>query len=252
MCPFRRSMLCTLLGLLVPCRTPASPRIASSAPALGAHALAYYRHRVSTAFRLSTRPMTTQAAGSTIIVSIGRGDIGAFAVPPTDNRGNGPYLQFGETRAYTHWPRSGTALYGCESAAGGKGHWITANLPPGDETTLAVVEIVRGGVIKDFAWNEVLVGNPLTSRSVTTTGAAALVAFWWGDGGADKEHTAIPDNGFVVAETLFHSGNLVQCAVATRTVDQAGTYDVTWRATPKQGAQLWLVAVQSAGLHPSR
>ena len=41
-------------------------------------------------------------------------------------------------------------------------------------------------------------------------------------------------------------GHLVQCAVAVRQVSAAGTYNVTWTSTPTQGAQLWIVAVQSA------
>ena len=43
---------------------------------------------------------------------------------------------------------------------------------------------------------------------------------------------------------VLSAGELVQCAVAVKNVSTAGTYDVTWRATPKQGAQLWLVAVE--------
>lgn len=252
MLPVRRSMLCTLLGLLVPSRASADLREVSSAPALGVHALAYYRHRTNRAFRLATRRMNTQPAGSTIIVGIGRGDIGGFAVPPSDNKDNGQYLPLGVARSYTHWPRSGTALYACLSAIGGKGHSILASLPAGDETTLVAVEVVRGGVIGDLAWSEVLAGSRLTSGSVTTSGPATLVAFWWGDGGAEREHSAVPDNGFVLVEALLHPGNLVQCAVATRTVDQAGTFDVTWTATPRQGAQLWLVAVQGTGSSPTR
>ena len=33
-------------------------------------------------------------------------------------------------------------------------------------------------------------------------------------------------------------------AAAVKNVTAAGTYDVTWKATPTQGAQLYLVAVQ--------
>jgi len=54
----------------------------------------------------------------------------------------------------------------------------------------------------------------------------------------------VPDNGFVVVDSVLAAGALVQCAVAVREVADAGTYDVTWTATPTQGAQLWIVAVQ--------
>ena len=94
-------------------------------------------------------------------------------------------------------------------------------------------------------WNEVVTG-PLTSRTVRTTGPATLIAFWWGDG-FERDgpgYTAVPNNGFTVTDSVLMSGSLIQCAVAVRTVSAAGTYDVTWTATPVQGAQLWLVAVE--------
>ena len=44
-------------------------------------------------------------------------------------------------------------------------------------------------------------------------------------------------------DSLLEEGSLVQCAVAVKHVEKAGTYDVNWTATPIQGAQMWLVAV---------
>ena len=103
---------------------------------------------------------------------------------------------------------------------------------------------MNGSVIQDSRWNEVPAGNALTSRSVTTTGPALLVGFWWGDADGSVDQTAEPNNGFLVTDSILQEGELVQCAVATRAVSAAGSYDVTWTATPRQGAQLWLVAVQ--------
>jgi hypothetical protein len=219
------------------------PDPVGGAPRLGAHALAYFGMNGSNNSSISTPAIATQPSSSTMVVSVGRGLISAFA-PPTDNKGNGPYAQLGATHAYSLWRDSGTALYALPKAAGGNGHVITASTPPGDEITLAAVEVVSGSKIQDSQWNEVLAGNPLTSRTVTTTGPAVLVAFWWGDAGVDEDKTANPDNGFEITDSILRSGALVQCAVATRTVSTAGTYDVTWTATPRQGAQLWLVAVQ--------
>jgi hypothetical protein len=79
---------------------------------------------------------------------------------------------------------------------------------------------------------------------VTTTGPATLVAFWWGDAGAEGQKNATPGDGFTRVDAILDEGSLVQCAVAVRDVDAAGTYSVTWTATPLQGAQLWLVAVE--------
>ena len=36
----------------------------------------------------------------------------------------------------------------------------------------------------------------------------------------------------------------VYFVVAVKRVEAAGTYQVRWRATPRQGAQLWLAAVE--------
>ncbi len=219
----------------------AAPHVPGN-PGPGAHGLAYFRVE-SHAESLATPAMTTAGAGSTIVVSTGRGAVSAMAVP-TDSHGNTPYVQLGATHTYTLWPSSGTALYAYAGAQGGADHVVTVSTPYDDELTLAAVEVIDGTVIQDQQWNEVLVGNPLTSRSVTTTGPATLVAFWWGDGGADDDKTAVPDGGFTVVDSILLAGSLVQCAVAVREVSAAGTYDVTWTATPAQGAQLWLVAVQ--------
>ena len=89
-----------------------------------------------------------------------------------------------------------------------------------------------------------LVGNPITSQSIVTTGPATLIAFWWGDADGSMAHTAVPNNGFAVIDSFLDAGNLVQCAVAVKRVEAAGTYSVTWTSVPGQGAQLWIVAVQ--------
>src|SRR5690349_7954530 len=62
-------------------------------PRLGAHALAFHGLWAHDPV-LTTVPMGTSAAGSTIIASVGRGDLGAFVLP-TDNKGNAPFTQLG-------------------------------------------------------------------------------------------------------------------------------------------------------------
>ena len=113
----------------------------------------------------------------------------------------------------------------------------------GDETTLAAVEVPGGGSVTQ-RWSEVLVGNPITSRSIVTTGPATLIAFRWGDADGSVPHSAVPNNGFAVIDSFLDAGNLVQCAVAVKRVSAAGTCSVTWTSVPAQGAQLWIVAVQ--------
>jgi len=115
--------------------------------------------------------------------------------------------------------------------------------PPADEVTVAAVE-VSGTRIQAYSWREVPAGKPLISGEVTTTGPATLVAFWWGDAGVRYQKTAAPDRGFRVIDSVLDAGALVQCAVAVKFEPVAGSYEVTWEATPSQGAQLWLVAIQ--------
>jgi hypothetical protein len=209
-------------------------------PGLGAHALSFFRYHAGSPSSIATSPMTTQP-GSMIIASVGRGDNTAFALP-TDNKG-GTAQQIGAMHSYTMWPTSGTAVYAFADAAGGANHTISTTTLPDDEITLAAVEVIEGSKIQAYQWNEVTSG-PLTSKTVTTTGPATLIAFWWGDAFAMVNQTATADSGFVVVDSVLVSGSLVQGAVAVRNVTAAGTYHVTWTATPAQGAQLWLIAVQ--------
>ena len=214
----------------------------SSIPALGAHGLVYNRDGVARA-PLSTKALGTRTTGSTLLACVGRGVVSTHA-RPADNKGNA-YLQAGSTHTYTLWPTSGTALYVSEKASGGAGHAVTvAKLAPADETTLSVVEVINGGVLGEVKWSEVLAGRPQTSESVTTSGPALLIAWWWGDANVKFDKTAVPDNGFTVIDAILLEGALVQCAVAVRQVSEAGTWRVTWTATPVQGAQLWIAAVQ--------
>jgi len=220
---------------------------------LGAHALVFQRMKGGLD-TLRTPPLSTANTGSTLLVSVGRGQFAAFEAP-TDNRNDAPYVQLDSAHTYTDWPSSGTALYALEDARGGEGHVIGTRTPPEDEITLAAVE-VRGGPVEDVAWREALYPdsfrrlrhilfsqNSVTSASVQTSGPATLVAFWWGDAGEWGLKTATPDNGFEVIDAVLEPGALVQCAVAVRHVDEAGRYEVTWTSSPLQGAQLWLVAV---------
>jgi hypothetical protein len=225
---------------------PDIPGYMPGMPGAGAHALNYYGQGATSASSISVPVMATQPSGSTIVVGVGRGIISQFVLP-TDNKGNAPYQQQGVTHSYSHYPTSGTALYAFPSAKGGSDFKVSAGTGASDEITLAAVEVIEGTRIAAYAWNEVVQDQgqvPVTSKTVTTTGPATLVAFWWGDAPVPDNKTAVPNNGFVVVDSILAAGALVQCAVAVKNVIGAGTYDVTWTATPVQGAQLWLIAVQ--------
>jgi hypothetical protein len=197
--------------------------------------------------------MTTQAAGSTIIVGVGRGNNLLFAPPaglPADNKANGTYQQLGQMQPYVHPNElSGTALYAVTSAKGGPGFAVStiagkATNGNSEEVTIAAVEVIEGTRIQAIAWNEVVQPQTVTSMSVTTTGPATLIAFWWGDLTATVDQTVATDGGFAVIDSVLLPGSVLQGAVAARNVTAPGTYNVTWTATPAQGAQLWLIAVE--------
>ncbi|MBL9027798.1 MAG: hypothetical protein JNL21_36745 [Myxococcales bacterium] len=211
-------------------------------PHVAAHGLSFYRYGETGAASIDSPPLDTRAAGSTLVVSTGRGDLSTVALP-TDSFGNSSAL-LGSPHAYTLWPTSGTAVHAFEDVLGGPGHVVSSPTASHDEITLAVVEVAGATRVADVQWVERLAGSPLTSAPVTTTRPSTLVAFWWGDAGVDGEKIATPNNGFVVLDSIGEPGSLVQCFVAAKDVAEPGTHDVTWEATPAQGAQLWLVAVE--------
>ena len=219
----------------------------SGVPSLGAHSLKYYKYMSDLPKTLSTASLSTQPTGSTILVNIGRGDNTKFVLP-TDTKGNIPYRQMDEMHPYDpYFQDSGTALYAFRDAKGGANFQVstvTRTDSTMDEITLVAVEVVNATSAPIVRWNQPT-GSPLKSESVTTTGPATLVAFWWGNGFPGTPQSATPNNEFVPIETnAADTDSFVQCAVAAKTVSAAGTYDVTWTADPEQGAQLWLVAVQ--------
>ena len=231
--------------------TSAAVRVQSAAggppvpgqPTLGAHGLAYHVSRGSRGATLSIGPMTTQS-GSTMLAFVGKGSVFNLS-PPSDNKGNSPYLQLGSIHEYTLWPGEGTAVYAFNEIAGGANHVVSVDDSNAfDEVSFAAVEVKNGGLVQDIQWNEVLDSPTQTSRNVTTTGPATLVAVWYGDDASSVDSNPVPGNGFTVIDGVGGAVETVQMFVATRDVGAAGSYNVTWTTTPRQGAQLYLLAVQ--------
>jgi hypothetical protein len=233
----------TLEGTAVTSTAPVT--VSPSAPALGAHASNYQMIGTSSASSISLPALNTAPSGSTLLVGVGRGS-NASRPLPTDNKGNTSSV-LGSTHAYSLWAGSGTTLYAFQPMTGGAGQVVTVGIAAtGDEVSVLGVEIRNGGVIRQHTWTEVAAGNPLTTLDVTTTGPALLVAFWWGDYGGESPMTVAVDSGFTVLDSIVATGNgLVEGAVAVRATSAAGTYHVTWSATPLMGAQLYLVAVEA-------
>jgi hypothetical protein len=167
---------------------------------------------------------------------------------PSDNKGNvwpllgAPVVYEGYGGAFD------VKAYTARAAIGGSNHVLSVikNGNASGELTLPFVEVRGAGVLQSVAQNYAPAGTVLTSGTVTTTGPALLLAFWWGDGGG-LTHTAVPNNGFTILDSFLQlpPNSAVQCAVAVKQVSAAGSYSVSWATSPSQGAPLWLFAFQA-------
>jgi len=219
------------------------PGAGGPGPKTGAHILAQRNINGSSNTPLVTSPVSTQTSGSTIIVSVGRGDSSGLASLPTDNMGNTPYAKLGSNVAFVNYPGSGAALYDFIGATGGAGHTFAANMVGSDEVTIIVVEVKNGHVIQDAKGSYVGPGT-LTSPSVTTTGPATIVAFCWGDNGAGTTIRSVNNSFQLLDQYMATNGLSVQGASASLDVTAPGSYNVTWTVDSPQGAILFIVAVQ--------
>jgi len=229
--------------------------------ALGSHALLVQPDGEGTNPAIAG-PIHTQETGSALLVLVG-GYVSNAGLP-SDNYAN-TWVQRGPSISFNGYSgRFNTAAYVALSAKGGKDHRVVLakDSVASGEITAPFIEIRNAGVLQDVASNYAVPGilarvgrklvqgwsgAELTSGNVTTTGPATLVAVWWGDAYIYRM-TAVPNHGFKVIDRFLelppNSG--VQCAVAVRQVDRAGTWRVTWSGTPAQGAILWLFAFQAS------
>ena len=220
----------------------------SNTSMLGEHVLLWHEDRSSPTIAV-TPAIDTQSRGSSLLAfSAG---YSSNHVAPTDNKGN-PWTLLGETVAYRGYQGEfNVKAYVSLAANGGIGHVVSIikNSVPSGEITVPFIEVKQAGVLQAVAQNYPDAAPVITSDSVTTTGPATLVAFWWGDA-RGLQHSAIPDNGFSTIEKFvtLPPKSAVQSVVAVRHVTSAGTYDVSWTQSPSQGAVLWLLAFQTTNL----
>jgi hypothetical protein len=222
----------------------AASRPAGVVPALGAHVLLTHDQNKGVAPAV-TAPITTRRAGSTLLaLSMGRNP--NFAVP-TDSYGN-RWSAIGGRNPYAGLNRRFyTAMWSAADAKGGPGHTLSATKvsDPADEIDLALIEVANGAGVADAAYAYPQAGSPNTSGTVRTNGPATLIAVWGGDSD-DLANTAVASDGFQIIDSYLALGPTsgVQVAVAVKQVASAGTYSVTWTATPAQGAACYLIAVE--------
>ncbi len=190
-----------------------------------------------------TPPLVTEVQGSTLLAFVaGHASNHLGPLDSFDNR----WLPFGAPVVYAGYEgRFDVRAYMAADARGGADHriWVTKPGNPDGELTLPVVEIRNAGRLVDAAQRYAPAATLLDSPEVSTDGPALLVAFWWGDG-RGLQHEALPDSGFTIIErlTALPPNSAVQCVIAVRAVDRAGSWRVRWKTTPEQGAPLWLFA----------
>jgi hypothetical protein len=184
-------------------------------------------------------------SGSTLLAVVAMGELSNMHAP-TDNFGN-TFRALLPAHNYQNWLGSGTRLFAATNIVGGANHVVRETMPAvDDEVTLSLIEIRGAKTIADVSVSETPTTGPVKSGSVTTTGPAVLVAWWWGDGGS-TQITATTSPGWTRVHSLSRAEGvtgLVQVELATKVVSSAGTYAITWTSDPDQGAVVYLVAVQ--------
>ena len=222
------------------------PPMDPAATRLGAHVLLAQEEGSGVSPAVSPS-IDTQANGSSLLVfNAGHASNDA---PPTDSYRN-EWAALGPPVVYEGYKgRFDVKAWLALHARGGAAHRVVFD-KPGDaegEITVPFIEIRNAGVLQDVAQTYAPAGTRQASGRVTTTGPATLVALWWGDG-AFLRQSARPQDGFAVIANFVrlppHSA--VQCVVAVKQVEAAGSYDVHWNVSPAQGAPLWLLAFQRA------
>lgn len=244
----RRNLLCCAMTLIMGagCRNelaaPGSTSGFVGKPELGAHTLLTHDQGKGIA-PARTDAITTDTTGSTLLaLSMGRSP--NFG-PPVDSYHN-DWKPIGRRNMYAFGPFY-TAIWATVAAKGGAGHTLSADKPndPVDEISLALIEIRNAARIADAVYAYPQKGMRMTAGKVKTKGPGTLIAIWGGDS-SELKHTAVPSDGFRVIDSYLNLGpsSGVQVAVAVKQVDRAGTYTVSWDATPEQGAACYLIAVE--------
>jgi hypothetical protein len=178
------------------------------------------------------------------------GDFANIATP-TDNKSN-TYTQRGSDQVYAAglWPGFGIRTYAVTSGSGGNSHTIqTVKGLSTEELSIAGFEIARSSSI--VATNQsnsapTGLGVGYAGPSITTTGAAMILALWSGDG-----DTTVTDQSVNVAAPwslvefkFIPLTAYVQFAVAVLQVPVAGTYSAYWTPAANQGAAMSIIAIQ--------
>lgn len=199
----------------------------------------------------STNPVSTEAvdtlAGENSFIYFYAGYSSNNAVP-VDSAGNiltaalsSFYVPYGtafQARSYVSLAGQGAANHTVS---------FTKNDVLTGEVALALIVAKNTDTLADSDVTYRNSGEAIISGTVTVDRPALIISAWFGDGGG-QTHTAVPEAGFDVVESLLSlPPNLaVQCAFAVMEVTEPGEYAVEWEATPVQGAILFTFALTNS------
>lgn len=221
-----------------------SPSLAATPPpALGAHVF------VGQPEGLGVNPAVTpgigtQEDGSVFIVF--NAGYASNDARPVDNYKN-TWKPLGKAVTYEGYESFDVKAYYAIGGKGGPDHRVSIDKPGNakGELSLPFVEVMHATGVPKVVQTYASPSSEMRSGSITVDGPATLLAFWWGDGGV-KRMTVTPGDGFQTIDefTRLPDESGVQGVVAWRQVDRAGTYSVSWKVDPSQGASLWIVAIR--------
>lgn len=186
-------------------------------------------------------------SGNTFLVALG-GNHSDIDDAPTDSYGNTWTLVAIDD--YTDWPGYGSAVWATTNATGGSNHVFNQSVTAFDELTMFLVEVPAGSsptILSSFAQKANSVGGTtMASATITTTGPARFVSFWYGAGNAGSgNHTATTNTGAGLDGYGFDDPNgYVQAFDSIEDQASAGTYGHTWTYSPSQGTQVREIAIQ--------
>lgn len=230
----------------------------AGAISLGAHGVDFqvYGH----ASRDALVTLNTQS-GSLIIVAAG-GKTSDVDQAVTDTNSN-TWGHIAATQDYPNYPGYGVSLSRTKGAVvGGSSHGFTVQVSLFDENTTFAIQVIGAKRVAGYSWKNIANGSGGTSNTsdpVTAYKPCYWLAFWWGSGPVFSPNTtpftAVPDGSFVVLDSYLvnNSDGEVQAAMAgfvdnTPSIASPVTRTVTWANTPSQGAQLILLALQTADI----
>ncbi|MEX1827192.1 hypothetical protein [Luteibacter sp. CQ10] len=222
----------------------ASPTLAATPPpALGGHVF------LGQAEGLGENPAVTPGVGThengSVFIVFNAGYASNDA-RPTDTYGN-TWKPLGKPVTYEGYDAFNVKAYYAIGGKGGPEHRVSLDKPGNarGELSLPFVEVMHATRAPQVVQVYAPPSSEVTSGKITVDGPATLLAFWWGDGGV-KRMSVTPGDGFTTIDefTRLPDESGVQGVVAWKQVDTAGTYDVSWKVEPAQGASLWIVAIR--------